>query len=46
MMLRKVKKIKWSKKVTNVKVLERAGEKWTLINITLREKNKYIMDIC
>jgi hypothetical protein len=29
---RRMKKIKWPGKVTNKQVLERIGEKWTLLN--------------
>jgi len=34
-----MEKIKWSEKVTNEQVLERVGEKRTLLNNTLRRKS-------
>ena len=33
-----MKKIKWSEKITNEQVLERIGEKRTLLNNVLRRK--------
>ena len=39
---RRMKKIKWSEKVTNELVLERIGEKRTLLNNILRRKTNWI----
>ena len=35
---RRMEKIKWSAKITNEQVLDRIGEKRTLLNITLRRE--------
>ena len=40
-----MKKIKWSEKLTNVQVLQRIGEKRTLLNNILRRKANWIGDI-
>ena len=37
-----MEKIKWSEKLTNVQVLERIGEKSTLLNTILRRKINWI----
>ena len=37
-----MEKIKWSEKVTNEEILERIGEKRTLINNILRRKSNSI----
>ena len=37
-----MKKIKWSEKITNEQVLERIGEKRTLLNNILRRKANWI----
>jgi hypothetical protein len=37
-----MEKVKWSKKVTNEQVLERIGEKRTLLNNILRRKVNWI----
>ena len=37
-----MEKIKWSEKVTNEEVLERIGEKRTLLNNILRRKSNWI----
>ena len=39
---RKIKEIKWSEKVTNEQVLDRIGEKRTLINNILLRKANWI----
>ena len=39
---RKMEKIKWSEKVTNEQVLDRIGEKRTLLNNILRRKANWI----
>ena len=39
---RRMEKIKWSEKVTNEQVLERIGEKRTLLNNILRRKANWI----
>ena len=39
---RRIEKIKWSEKVTNEQVLDRIGEKRTLINNILRRKANWI----
>ena len=39
---RRMEKIKWSEKVTNEQVLDRIGEKWTLLNNILRRKVNWI----
>ena len=39
---RRMEKIKWSEKVTNEQVLDRIGEKRTLINNILRRKANWI----
>ena len=39
---RRIKKIKWSEKVTNEQVLDRIGEKTTLLNNILRRKFNWI----
>ena len=39
---RRMEKIKWSEKVTNEQVLERIGEKRTLLNDILRRKANWI----
>ena len=42
MVLEGMEKIKWSEKVTNEQVLDRMGEKKTLINNILRRKANWI----
>ena len=37
-----MERIKWSKKVTNEQILERIGEKGTLLNNILRRKVNWI----
>ena len=39
---RRMEKIKWSEKVTNEQVLDRVGEKRTLLNNILRRKGNWI----
>jgi len=39
---RRMKKIKWSEKVTNEQVIDRRGEKRTLLNNSLRRKANWI----
>jgi hypothetical protein len=39
---RRMEKIKWPEKVTYEKVLDRIGEKWTLLNNILRRKVNWI----
>jgi hypothetical protein len=43
--LRRMEKIKWSEKVTNEQVLDRKGDKKTLLNNILRRKANWIGDI-
>ena len=42
---RRMEKIKWSEKVTNEQVLDRIGEKRTLLNNILRRKSNWIDQI-
>ena len=42
MVLRRMEKIKWSEKVTNEQVLDRKGDKKTLLNNILRRKANWI----
>ena len=42
---RRTEKIKWSKKVTNEQVLDRIGEKRTLLNNILSRKTNWICHI-
>ena len=42
---RRIEKIKWSEKVSNVQVLKRIREKRTLLNNILRTKANWIDDI-
>ena len=39
---RKMEKTKWSEKVTNEQVLDRIGEKWTLLKNTLHKNVNWI----
>ena len=41
---RRMKKIKWSEKVSNEEVLKRTREKRTLLNNILRKKNQNPLD--
>ena len=40
--MRRMEKIKWSEKVTNEQVLDRIGDKRTLLNNILRRKANWI----
>ena len=40
---RRMEKIKWSEKVTNEQVLERIGDKRTLVNNILRRKANWVV---
>ena len=42
---KRIEKIKWSEKVTNEQVLDRTGEKRTLLNNILRRKANWISHI-
>ena len=42
---RRMEKIKWSEKVTNEQVLDRIGEKRTLLNNILRRKANWVSHI-